>query len=73
MYYVNRNEKLPTKNQLCLCRCPNWCSEGLQVARYNGTKFDYDDSPNDMFDRNVTAWLPLTENGVPMTWKEYSK
>lgn len=71
--YAGKKVKTPIKDQLCLCKCPNWCSEGIQVARYDGSEFDYEDSPNHMFDDNVIGWLPLDENGIPMSWEEYEK
>jgi hypothetical protein len=64
MYYRTR-EELPDTGQLCLCKCPNWCRSGFQVAEWDGVKFDFDESPNDMFDGDVIEWMPLNEYGEP--------
>ncbi len=54
-------------NQICLCQCPDWCSEGFQVARWDGEKFDYDSSSNPEFDGKIIGFVPLDEDGLPMT------
>jgi hypothetical protein len=62
--YKSRN-KIPETGQLCLCKCPNWCSLGLQVAEWTGKKFDYPEVPNDEFDSLVEQWMPLNYDGEP--------
>jgi hypothetical protein len=61
MYYGI--EKKPTNGQLVICRCPNWNEEGYQIATFNGSEFEYNAMPNDMFNENVIAWSPLNEDG----------
>ncbi len=51
--------------QLVLCRCPNWCSTGYQVARWNGSEFYYEDDPNGSFHDHVIAFIPLNNEGEP--------
>lgn len=63
--YKTREEQLPSKGQMALCKCPEWCPIGFQVAIYDGTKFDYEDSPNYDFDLYVQEWMPLNEDGEP--------
>lgn len=62
--YKNRTE-IPEDGQLCLCKCPNWCRSGYQVAVYEDSKFQFDEQPNDMFDKDVIAWMPLDDDGIP--------
>ena len=63
--YKGRNKK-PEKGQLCICRCPEWCDEGYQIATYDGEGFDYDNAPNGSFNEYVIAWLALNEDGEPI-------
>ena len=63
--YKGRREK-PKTGQLCICRCPDWCEEGYQIATFDGEKFDYDAATNSFFDENVIAWLALNEDGEPI-------
>ena len=49
----------PSNGQLCVCRCPDWCELGYQVATWTGTEFEYPEQPNYMFNDSVIAWLPL--------------
>ena len=61
-YPANKPTNKAGKGQiLCLCECPGWCSTGFQVAYFSQKKqkFDYPDSPNDMLDENVEAWVIL--------------
>ena len=61
-YPENKPSTLSGKGKiLCLCECPDWCSLGYQVAEYSQQKqrFDYDDAPNDWFDKDVTGWMIL--------------
>lgn len=52
--------------QKALCLCPEWCPLGVQVATWDGKKFDYPDNPNpDNFDNCVTGYLPLDEYDNP--------
>jgi len=67
--YKGRDEK-PKEGQLCLCRCPNWCSSGYQVAIFEDGIFQFDEQPNDWFDGDVIAWLPLDEDGIPVRGKK---
>lgn len=62
--YKTRNE-IPKKGQLCLCKCPEWCSLGFQVAEWTGKKFDFPEIPNDMLDSLVEEWMPLDDEGEP--------
>lgn len=61
---LNKASKLKT-NQMVICRCPNWCDEGYQIARWNGEEFEYDSDPNGTFNKYVIAFLPLNEDGEP--------
>jgi hypothetical protein len=63
--YFGIKEK-PKDGQLCLCRCPDWCHEGYQVANFEDDKFSYDSDPNGTFNNYVIAWLPLNEDGLPL-------
>ena len=65
MYESRDRAKLLTENQMCICRCPDWCDEGYQIAKWNGENFEYDNDPNGGFDRHVIAFLPLTDDGKP--------
>jgi len=58
--------KNPVKGRMCICRCPNWCELGYQIAQWDGEKFDFPESPNPWFDRDVIAWMPLDEDGEPL-------
>lgn len=49
--------------QMVICRCPSWNDEGYQVAYWNGTEFEYSNQPNEMFNENVIAFLPIDEDG----------
>jgi hypothetical protein len=53
------------RGQLCICQCPEWCSLGLQIAEWDGKKFDYPDSLNDEFDLYVIAFMPIDVDGRP--------
>lgn len=64
MYYGRNKE--PQEGQLCLCRCPEWCEEGYQIAIYEDGIFQYSDQPNGYFDRKVIAWMPLDQDGEPL-------
>ena len=46
---------------LCVCECPQWNAVGFQVALHSQKNkiFDYPDSPNGDFDKNVTGWVIL--------------
>jgi len=68
-YYSYPKTKPVNEDQMCICRCPNWCESGYQIATWDGERFDYADSPNDMFDRDVVAFFPLNEDGEPETRK----
>ena len=65
MYESRDRAKLLTKNQMCICRCPDWCDEGYQIAKWNGEAFEYDADPNGGFDQHVIAFLPLNKDGKP--------
>lgn len=65
MYESLINNRFLNKNQLCLCRCPDWCEEGYQVAKWNGMKFEYEADPNGGFDRYVKAFIPLDADWRP--------
>lgn len=56
--------------QLCLCRCPNWCDEGYQVAKWTGSEFEYDADPNGSFNNYVIAFMPLDDEGRPVGGKK---
>ena len=60
--YKNISEK-PERGQLCLCKCPEWCASGLQVAEWDGKEFTYEEVPNEMFNELVTEYVPLTDDG----------
>lgn len=62
--YKNVKEK-PDRGQLCLCKCPDWCSLGFQVAEFDGRIFNYPDAANDSFNEHVEEWMPLNEDGEP--------
>jgi len=64
MHYKGIDE-IPKEGQLCICRCPNWCEEGYQVAVFEDGEFQYDAQPNSWFHREVIAWLPLNSDGEP--------
>lgn len=64
MYYGRNKE--PKDGQLCLCRCPEWCEEGYQIAIYEDGIFHYSDQPNSYFDKKVIAWMPLNQDGEPL-------
>lgn len=53
------------RGQMVICRCPDWCNEGYQVAEWNGEEFEYDAQPNGAFDSTVVAFLPIDEDGEP--------
>ena len=55
----------PRKGQLCICKCPEWCPTGFQIAEFDGNKFQCIDHPNPDFDLLVIEWLPLDKNGIP--------
>jgi len=63
MFYGKERAKELDYDQLVVCRCPNWCSSGYQVARWNGEEFYFDEQPNDMFHRDVVAFMILSEDG----------
>lgn len=66
MYYgLNKSASLK-RNQLVICRCPNWCDEGYQVAKWNGSEFEYDSDPNGTFNEYVIAFMPLNSDGIPV-------
>ena len=65
MYESRERATLLTENQMCICRCPDWCEEGYQIATWNGEKFEYDADPNGGFDKSVIAFFPLTDDGYP--------
>jgi len=55
----------PEEDQLCLCKCNEYCEEGVVVARYCFGIFAI--SSNTKVDEYVTGWLPLDDNsGLPM-------
>lgn len=56
--YKGRNEN-PYEGQVCICRCPNWCELGYQIAIFEDGIFDFPESPNFSFDKQVIAWKPL--------------
>lgn len=60
--YFGRETK-PKEGILIICHCPNWCDSGYQIAKFEDGIFCYDDQPNDAFDENVIAWIPLDEDG----------
>lgn len=70
MYESRDRAKLLTKNQMCICRCPDWCYEGYQIGTWNGEAFEYDADPNGGFDQHVIAFLPLNKDGKPTKLKE---
>lgn len=65
MYKSIEHANKLNNNQLVLTRCPDWCDEGYQVARWNGSEFYYDSDPNGTFNEHVIAFLPLDEDGKP--------
>ena len=65
MYKGLEQAKKLKYNQMVICRCPNWCSLGYQVAYWNGEMFEYDDDPNGGFNDHVIAFMPLDEDGEP--------
>lgn len=65
MYKSKKETSKLRHNQLVICRCPNWCDEGYQIARWNGKEFEYNSDPNGTFNDYVIAFLPLNEDGEP--------
>jgi hypothetical protein len=65
-YYGLEEASLLDYNQLVIARCPGWCSTGYQICNWNGEEFYYDDQPNDMFNEDVIAFMPLDEDGEPV-------
>ena len=59
-------DKKPERDQLCVCRCPNWCEEGYVVAMWDGGQFYYAAQPNDNFDSSVIAWYAINDDGLPL-------
>lgn len=60
--FIDIEEGLPKRNRediVYVVKCPDWNEEGYQVCSFNGTKFEYDGQPNDMFMDNVEAWAIL--------------
>ena len=49
----------PNKGQLCICKCPEWCDLGCQVAMWNGDEFEYPEQSNDRFNDLVIGWIPI--------------
>lgn len=56
----------PIKDQLCLCKCPDWCILGFQIAMWNGDFFTYPELQNGDFDLSVEEWIPLNDDGLPI-------
>ena len=65
MYKEIKKAKKLRCEQMVVCRCPDWCSIGYQVAKWNGDEFYCDDDPNGIFNDYVIAFLPLDEDGEP--------
>jgi hypothetical protein len=51
----------PEVDSICLCKTPEWNNEGYQVARFNGKKFDFDGSPNDMLEGCVEGFIVIED------------
>jgi predicted transcriptional regulator len=62
MYYTIK-EKTPKEGQLVICRCPDWCDEGYQIATFEDNEFQFSGQSNDQFNDLVIAWTPLNEDG----------
>jgi hypothetical protein len=58
-----------TKNlrygQLALCKCPEWCDTGFQVAIWKGDGFKVENDGG-IFNDCVIEFLPLNEDGEPL-------
>lgn len=67
-YFPRESASTLPDETMCICRCPNWCEIGLQIAQWNKEegKFDYPESPNEQFDSTVIAFAPLNEDGMPL-------
>ena len=63
MFYEKERAKELDPEQLVVCRCPNCCSSGYQVSIWNGEDFYFDEQPNDWFDKDVIAFMILSEDG----------
>jgi hypothetical protein len=69
----SKTEKQPEEGQLVICRCPNWNEEGYQIAQYENGEFAYCGQPNNMFDENVIAWLPLLNDEETLLMEVYKR
>ena len=67
MYYGLKEKVKLKEGQLVLARCPNWCDEGYQIATYNGSEFEYSSDPNGSFNEYIIAFMPLDEDGCPLS------
>ena len=70
MYYGKERAHELSIEQMVLARCPNWCASGYQVCKWNGEEFEFDEQTNDLFDRDVIAFMPLDDEGNPVKIKK---
>ena len=53
-------------HSIALCRCQEWSDIGYQVAHWDGKKFYLTSAELDGFDKFVTEFMPLDNDGRPM-------
>jgi hypothetical protein len=68
IYYGLEHTNKLLEDQMVIAKCPEWSDSGYQIAFWNGEEFFYDDQPNEMFNDDVIAFLPLTDDGEPDDW-----
>ncbi len=62
MWTLVEESKKPERRKNVLAYCPDWNNSGYQVCYWNGTKFVYDEQPNDDFNDYVLEWFPFEEH-----------
>ena len=62
MKWISVDDKLqPKDGQTVVCKCPDWCEEGYQIAKWDGRIFRYESQPNLMFNNYVKKWAEFEE------------
>lgn len=70
MFYPKSRAAELNVGDLVLTKCPGWCPEGFQIATWNGSIFEYESQPNDWFDKDVTEFMILSEDGDVLEFKD---
>lgn len=68
MYYEIKEKIRLNHLQMCICYCPEWCTEGFQIGVWdkNSQIFQAVGIKKEYFDQKVLEFCPLNNAGEPV-------